>query len=132
MHQEMIRKDTSNQAFGRLQLYITFSFEKKKIYCQHARTEYCVKNDYFVIFLVYFFFHVLLCFLAASYRILSPSKGFGWIPKLNPQNKKQAEYYWLVPDLISIKRACFNISKLEMLLFSPLYQNIYKWSISIF
>lgn len=127
----MIRKDTSNQAFGRLQLYITFSFEKKNILLACKDRVLCEKWLFCDIFSI-LFFHVLLCFLAASYRILSPSKGFGWIPKLNPQNKKQAEYYWLVPDLISIKRACFNISKLEMLLFSPLYQNIYKWSISIF
>lgn len=29
LHQEMIRKHMSNQAFGRMQLSITFSFEKK-------------------------------------------------------------------------------------------------------
>lgn len=31
LHQEMIRKHMSNQAFGRMQLSITFSFEKKNI-----------------------------------------------------------------------------------------------------
>lgn len=31
LHQEMIRKHMSNQAFGRMQLSITFSFEKKCI-----------------------------------------------------------------------------------------------------
>lgn len=43
----------SNQAFGRMQLSITFSFEKKYIASMHAMT---VKNDYFVIFLVYIYF----------------------------------------------------------------------------
>lgn len=67
----MIRKHMLNQAFGRMQLSITFSFGKKKN-CYHAMT---VKNDYFVISLVYiYFFHLLLCFLAISYRILFPSK----------------------------------------------------------
>lgn len=63
-------KDISNQAFGRLQLCITSSLGKKNIASMQQESERLLPCDIFSVQ----FFHVLLCFLALSYRIPSPSK----------------------------------------------------------
>lgn len=70
MHEELTIKDISDQAFGRVQLCITSSFVGGNIASTQRESERLLPCDIFSVQ----FFHVLLCFLALSYRIPSPSK----------------------------------------------------------